>query len=114
FVDLFGKFLKLDNILQNYDDFVRLQAVQMLDFENPEEVAAFQAKYQMDIETMEKLAQLPIPTVREIQDYRSAYNDIRDWYTRERQNQQDSKSTVDWDSVVFEVELLKSQEINLD
>lgn len=114
FVDLFGKFLKLDNILQNYDDFVRLQAVQMLDFENPEEVAAFQAKYQMDIETMEELAQLSIPTVREIQDYRSAYNDIRDWYTRERQNQQDSKSTVDWDSVVFEIELLKSQEINLD
>ncbi|HFI0150311.1 TPA: type I restriction endonuclease subunit R [Streptococcus suis] len=114
FVDLFGKFLKLDNILQNYDDFVRLQAAQMVDFENPEEVAAFQAKYQMDIETMEELAQLPIPTVREIQDYRSAYNDIRDWYTRERQNQQDSKSTVDWDSVVFEIELLKSQEINLD
>ncbi|MEG3293754.1 type I restriction endonuclease subunit R [Streptococcus suis] len=114
FVDLFGKFLKLDNILQNYDDFVRLQAVQMLDFENPEEVAAFQAKYQMDTETMEELAQLPLPTVREIQDYRSAYNDIRDWYTRERQNQQDSKSTVDWDSVVFEIELLKSQEINLD
>ncbi|HFI0716319.1 TPA: type I restriction endonuclease subunit R [Streptococcus suis] len=114
FVDLFGKFLKLDNILQNYDDFVRLQAVQMVDFENPEEVAAFQAKYQMDIETMEELAQLFIPTVREIQDYRSAYNDIRDWYTRERQNQQDSKSTVDWDSVVFEIELLKSQEINLD
>ncbi|HEM4072573.1 TPA: type I restriction endonuclease subunit R [Streptococcus suis] len=114
FVDLFGKFLKLDNILQNYDDFVRLQAVQMLDFENPEEVVAFQAKYQIDIETMEELAQLPIPTVREIQDYRSAYNDIRDWYTHERQNQQDSKSTVDWDSVVFEIELLKSQEINLD
>ncbi|HEL1995662.1 TPA: type I restriction endonuclease subunit R [Streptococcus suis] len=114
FVDLFGKFLKLDNILQNYDDFVRLQAVQMLDFENPEEVAAFQAKYQMDTETMEELAQLPIPTVREIQDYRSTYNDIRDWYIRERQNQQDSKSKVDWDSVVFEVELLKSQEINLD
>ncbi|HEM6405707.1 TPA: type I restriction endonuclease subunit R [Streptococcus suis] len=114
FVDLFGKFLKLDNILQNYDDFVRLQAVQMLDFENPEEVATFQAKYQMDTEIMEELAQLPIPTVREIQDYRSAYNDIRDWYTHERQNQQDSKSTVDWDSVVFEIELLKSQEINLD
>ncbi|MBO3757000.1 type I restriction endonuclease subunit R [Streptococcus suis] len=114
FVDLFGKFLKLDNILQNYDDFVRLQAVQMVDFENPEEVAAFQAKYRMEIETMEELAQLPIPTVREIQDYRSAYNDIRDWYTRECQNQQDSKSTVDWDSVVFEIELLKSQEINLD
>ncbi|HGO8536373.1 TPA: type I restriction endonuclease subunit R [Streptococcus suis] len=114
FVDLFGKFLKLDNILQNYDDFVRLQAVQMLDFENPEEVAAFQAKYQMDTETMEELAQLTLPTAREIQDYRSAYNDIRDWYTHERQNQQNSKSKVDWDSVVFEVELLKSQEINLD
>ena len=114
FVDLFGKFLKLDNILQNYDDFVSLQALQELDFGNAEEVAAFQTKYHMDEGTMLELSQLTLPTVREIQDYRSTYNDIRDWYTNERRNQQDSQSTVDWDSVVFEVELLKSQEINLD
>ena len=114
FVDLFGKFLKLDNILQNYDDFVSLQALQELDVDNAEEVAAFQTKYHMDEATMADLSQLTMPTVREIQDYRSAYNDIRDWYTNERRNQQDSQSTVDWDSVVFEVELLKSQEINLD
>lgn len=114
FVDLFGKFLKLDNILQNYDDFVSLRALQELDVDNPEEVAAFQAKYHMDEATMADLSQLTLPIVREIQDYRSAYNDIRDWYTNERRNQQDSQSQVDWDSVVFEVELLKSQEINLD
>ena len=114
FVDLFGKFLKLDNILQNYDDFVSLRALQELDVDNAEEVAAFQAKYHMDEATMADLSQLILPTVREIQDYRSAYNDIRDWYTNERRNQQDSQSTVGWDSVVFEVELLKSQEINLD
>ncbi|NQI33400.1 hypothetical protein HO928_05035 [Streptococcus suis] len=46
--------------------------------------------------------------------YRSVYNDIRDWYTNERRNQAKNESKIDWDSVVFEVELLKSQEINLD
>lgn len=114
FVDLFGKFLKLDNILQNYDDFISLQALQEVDFDNSEEVVAFQAKYYMDDATLAELSQLTLPTVREIQDYRSTYNDIRDWYTNERRNQEDSQSKVDWDSVVFEVELLKSQEINLD
>lgn len=52
-------------------------------------------------------------TERQIQDYRSAYNDIRDWQRRER-NGSGSKSSVDWSDVVFEVDLLKSQEINLD
>ena len=106
--------MKLDNILQNYDDFISLQALQEVDFDNSEEVAAFQAKYHMDDATMADLSQLVLPTVRETQDYRSTYNDIRDWYTNERRNQEDSQSKVDWDSVVFEVELLKSQEINLD
>lgn len=50
---------------------------------------------------------------RKIQDYLSNYNDIRDWLRRERDNQEE-ESYVDWDDVVFEVELLKSQEINLD
>ncbi|MGZ7223008.1 type I restriction endonuclease subunit R, EcoR124 family, partial [Streptococcus pyogenes] len=31
FVTLFGQFLRLDNILQNYDDFMSLQALQELD-----------------------------------------------------------------------------------
>lgn len=51
---------------------------------------------------------------RNVQDYRSTYNDIRDWLRRERSGREAEKSTIDWDDVVFEVDLLKSQEINLD
>jgi type I restriction enzyme R subunit len=55
-----------------------------------------------------------IPSERAIQDYRSAYNDIRDWLRRQREGGAPEQSSVDWDDVVFEVDLLKSQEINLD
>lgn len=51
---------------------------------------------------------------RTIQDYRSTYNDIRDWLRREKFGKAPEASTIDWDDVVFEVDLLKSQEINLD
>lgn len=114
FVTLFGKYLKLENILQNYDDFISLQDLQTIDLDNDEEVATFQATHHINDEALEELKTLSIPTTRQVQDYRSTYNDIKDWYTNERQNQEDSDSHIDWDSVVFEVELLKSQEINLD
>src|SRR5690606_9099073 len=55
-----------------------------------------------------------LPTERKIQDYRSTYNDIRDWQRREKASSEKSDSTIDWNDVVFEVDLLKSQEINLD
>ena len=51
---------------------------------------------------------------RTVQDYRSTYNDIRDWLRRERSGKAAEGSKIDWDDVVFEVDLLKSQEINLD
>ncbi len=114
FVSLFGQFLRLDNILQNYDDFMSLQALQKLDFSDETETEAFKERFHLDEEGLEELSQLSVPNEREIQDYRSTYNDIKDWYTNEYLNQRESKSKVDWDSVVFEVELLKSQEINLD
>ena len=114
FVTLFGQFLKLDNILRNYDDFMNLQVLQTIDFENPEQIAEFQEKYNVSDETVAEFTKLSIPSMREIQDYRSTYNDIRDLYIDERRNREVSESKIDWDSVVFEVELLKSQEINLD
>ncbi len=55
-----------------------------------------------------------LPGERKIQDYRSTYNDIRDWQRRQKSSDDKVKSTIDWDDVVFEVDLLKSQEINLD
>ena len=39
---------------------------------------------------------------------------MRDWLRREKSSTENEKSTIDWDDVVFEVDLLKSQEINLD
>lgn len=114
FVSLFGQFLRLDNILQNYDDFMSLRALQELDILDDKAVEAFKKRFHVDDETLEELSRLDIPSTREIQDYRSTYNDIKSWYENERRNQEDSESKVDWDSIVFEVELLKSQEINLD
>lgn len=114
FVSLFGQFLRLDNILQNYDDFMSLRALQELDILDDKAVEAFKERFHVDDETLEELSRLDIPSTREIQDYRSTYNDIKSWYENERRNHEDSESKVDWDSVVFEVELLKSQEINLD
>jgi type I restriction enzyme R subunit len=55
-----------------------------------------------------------MPAERTIQDYRSTYNDIRDWLRREKTANETATSSIDWDDVVFEVDLLKSQEINLD
>lgn len=114
FVTLFGQFLRLDNILQNYDDFMSLQALQELDVTDAEAVAEFKERFHLDDEAVAELSKMDIPSIREIQDYRSTYNDIKSWYDNERRNQQNSDSEIDWDAVVFEVELLKSQEINLD
>jgi type I restriction enzyme R subunit len=64
-----------------------------------------------DIAEMQKIELLKDRTV---QDYRSTYNDIRDWLRREKFGKEAEESTIDWDDVVFEVDLLKSQEINID
>ena len=56
-----------------------------------------------------------MPAERKVQDYRSTYNDVRDWIRKEREGGGDvTPSGIDWNDVVFEVDLLKSQEINLD
>lgn len=111
---LFGKFLKLDNILRNYDEYTQLQVLQTIDFEDQDQVESFVTKYQLDQDKFDFLSQLSIPTPRQVQDYRSTYNDIKDWYDNERRNKEDEKSKVNWDEITFEIELLKSQEINLD
>ncbi|MDM1398826.1 type I restriction endonuclease subunit R [Myroides odoratimimus] len=114
FAKLFGEYLRVENILQNYDEFTNLKAFQAIDQDDPEEVTAFQEKYfisDQDIEFMRGLEVLPD---RVIQDYRSTYNDIRDWIRRDKNGKEAEQSTIDWNDVVFEVDLLKSQEINLD
>jgi type I site-specific deoxyribonuclease, HsdR family len=114
FVKLFGEYLRIENILQNYDEFTQLKELQLVDLSNPKEVEAFKETHFLtdeDIETMRKIAVLPD---RLIQDYRSAYNDIADWLRRQREGKEPEVSGIDWADVEFEIDLLKSQEINLD
>lgn len=117
FVALFGEYLRVDNVLQNYDEYVALQALQSLDKDDAQAVEAFKERYYLDDQALEDMAKIPMPSPRAIQDYRSTYNDIRDWL-RQREDRGGSGKgeggTVSWDDVVFEIELLKSQEIDLD
>lgn len=114
FAKLFGEYLRVENILQNYDEYAALKALQSVDMSNPEEVEAFKAAHYLDDAKLAELQTIRLPADRKIQDYRSTYNDIRDWLRREKAGEEKNTSNIDWDDVVFEIDLLKSQEINLD
>ena len=114
FVKLFGEYLRVENILQNYDEFAALQAFQSLNTSDAKAVEAFKEKYYLTDEAFAEMQPIDMPSERSIQNYRSTYNDIRDWLRRQKDGEEKAKSTIDWDDVVFEVDLLKSQEINLD
>lgn len=114
FVKLFGEYLRVENILQNYDEFSSLKALQLVDINDPKAIEDFKASYYVSDEDIAAMKDIPILGERTIQDYRSTYNDIREWLRKEHAGKGKEKSSIDWDDVVFEVDLLKSQEINLD
>ena len=114
FAKLFGEYLRVENILQNYDEFTRLRALQSLDMDDFKLVEEFKAMYYVSDEDIKSMKNIEMPKERMIQDYRSTYNDIREWLRREKKGAVGDDSTLQWDDIVFEVDLLKSQEINLD
>jgi type I restriction enzyme R subunit len=114
FAKLFGDYLRVENVLQNYDEFASLKELQSVDLTDPAAVEAFKAKHYLSDEDLTALQAITLPPERQVQDYRSTYNDVRDWLRREKAGAAKEKSIIDWDDVVFEVDLLKSQEINLD
>lgn len=114
FVELFGEYLRVENVLQNYDEFTSLKALQKIDVNDAEALEQFKVEHHLDDANLADLQSLEMLPERQIQDYRSAYNDIRDWFRKEKSAGDQEKSSIDWDDVVFEVDLLKSQEINLD
>jgi type I restriction enzyme, R subunit len=114
FVKLFGEYLRVEIVLQNYDEFASLKTLKNVDMTDPLAIEAFKTQHYISDEELAALQAIKIPTERKIQDYRSSYNDIRDWLRQEKSSIEKEKSTIDWDDVVFEVDLLKSQEINLD
>ena len=114
FAKLFGEYLRVENVLQNYDEFASLKELQSVDMSDPAAVEAFKAKHYLGDDDLTSLQAITVPAERKIQDYKSTYNDVRDWLRREKVGAEKETSTIDWDDVVFEVDLLKSQEINLD
>ena len=114
FVKLFGEYLQVENILQNYDEFAHLKALQTIDKNDPEALKAFAEDHFLTEEQVASMVQLEVLKDRLVQDYKSTYNDIRDWVSKERENKEQEKQLIDWEEVVFEVDLLKSQEIDLD
>lgn len=77
-------------------------------------VMEFKTKFQLSDDDFATMQNIPMPSERAVQDYRSTYNDIRDWLRQQKGAENQNQSQIDWDDVVFEVDLLKSQEINLD
>ena len=114
FAKLFGEYLRVENVLRNYDEFSALNAYQCLDPQDIDAVEKFKQKHHMNDNDLRNLAAIELPSERVIQDYRSTYNDIRDWLRSRNSSNEQGQSNIDWDDVVFEVDLLKSQEINLD
>lgn len=114
FSKLFGEYLRVENILQNYDEFTHLKALQTIDLDDEEAINVFKETYFVTDQQLAELQEIKLLPVRTVQDYRSTYNDIRDWLRREKNGKEAEESQIDWDDVVFEIDLLKSQEINLD
>lgn len=114
FAKLFGEYLKVENILQNYDEFTHLKAFQHINAQDEKAVEAFKDKYFITDNDIQTMKNIEVLDERTNQDYRSTYNDIREWLRKQKIGKGNGTSQINWDDVVFEVELLKSQEINLD
>ncbi|MCK9506467.1 MAG: HsdR family type I site-specific deoxyribonuclease, partial [Porticoccaceae bacterium] len=78
FAKLFGEYLRVENILQNFDEFASLKALQSIDINDPEVVEAFKEQHYLGDEDLAAMQSIRLPADRKIQDYKSTYNDIRD------------------------------------
>lgn len=114
FVKLFGEYLRIENILQNYDEFTHLKALQKIDCNDTAALENFKSTYFVSDEEIAAMQGIELLPERKVQDYRSTYNDIRDWLLNRHNSKEQEKSSLNWDDIVFEIDLLKSQEINLD
>ncbi|MGL5957654.1 MAG: type I restriction endonuclease subunit R, partial [Phocaeicola sp.] len=114
FAKLFGEYLRIENVLQNYDEFTYLKSLQAIDATDLEALEAFKESHFITDQQLATMQALEVLPERMAQDYKSTYNDIRDWLRREQEGKGSESSAIEWDDVVFEIDLLKSQEINLD
>lgn len=112
FVRSFGEILRIQQKLKNYDEFVNLDELLEVDLTDENSVGEVKAKYNVSDETLKKLQGFNPLSDREIQDYKSFYLKIK---TEIQQRQNSENLTSDgWEEIAFEVELLKTLEVNLE
>jgi len=68
FVKLFGEYLRVENVLRNYDEFASLKALQDLDITDPSAVEAFKTEHYLDDVKLAELQAIRLPAERKIQD----------------------------------------------
>ncbi len=75
----------MENVLRNYDEFTGLQALQEVDLDDAAAVVVFKAKHYLNDDDIEAMQKIDVPSERLVQDYRSTYNDTRDWLRRQKE-----------------------------
>ena len=83
--------------MQNYDEFAHLKALQTIDKNDPEALKSFAEEHFLTEEQVASMVQLEVLKDRLVQDYKSTYNDIRDWVSKERENAAQEKQLIDWE-----------------
>ena len=77
--------------MQNYDEFISLKELQKVDLKDFEAVENFKTTYYVSDEDMKAMLSIDVLDERTIQDYRSTYNDIREWLHREKEGREKGK-----------------------
>ena len=114
FTQLFGEFLRVENVLLNFDEYKTLKDLHKLDMGNTDAVEKFKSENNIGNDDFVNMKSIKMPTDRALQNYRSNYYDILEWVYKHKSAEVKEKTSFDWSDVVFEVDLIKSLEINLD
>ena len=85
FAKLFGEYLRVENILQNYDECASLKALQDLDVTDADAVETFKDEHYLNDDDLAAMQAIRVPAERTVQDYRSTYNDYVIGYVVKKQ-----------------------------
>ena len=79
--------MQIENVLQNYDEFTHLKALQTIDLQDEKAVNDFKERYFLTDENIEEMKGVQVLSERVNQDYRSTYNDIREWIRTQKESE---------------------------
>ena len=73
FSKLFGEYLRIENILQNYDEYANLKALQEIDLNDGDAVETFKNTHFVTDDDILNMRQVEILPDRKVQDYKTTY-----------------------------------------